>query len=68
MVPGDVLHVGDHAESDAAVPQALGIPALHHPLAATTEAHTLSESAEAALVHGLAAIEERCHEPARSFW
>ena len=63
-----VLHVGDHPTSDGTVPLALGIRAVHHPLAATVDPHTITGSAEEALVAGLTGIEERCHLEQRSFW
>jgi hypothetical protein len=66
--PEEVLHVGDHPLSDGTIPIGLGIRAVHHPLAATADAHTITASAEGALVAGLAAIEERCHLERRSFW
>jgi len=68
VAAGEILHVGDNAHADAEVPLRMGVPAVHHPLAATLDAQSLSASAEEALVRGLTAIEERCHEPVKPFW
>lgn len=66
--PAEVLHVGDHSESDDAVPAGLGLRTILHPWAASRGADEASRDGGDALALGLAARGARCHEPPSPFW
>lgn len=68
VLPGDVLHIGDHSESDDAAPAARGLRTVLHPWPAARDSDLAPTDRGDALALGIAARAARCHEPAPPFW
>lgn len=66
--PADVLHLGDHPQSDAAIPLQQGFMAVWHPWAASRHEDRPAGSAGDAIALGMAQIGSRTVEPAFPFW
>jgi predicted HAD superfamily hydrolase len=64
----DVLHIGDHPQSDDEIPAALGFLTLRHPWAAARASDAPATAAGDSVALGLAMIAARTVEPPVPFW
>lgn len=68
IAPSQVLHIGDHAQSDAAIPLSHGFMAICHPWAASRHDDKPAIAPGDAIALGLSQIGSRTVEPAFPYW
>ncbi|MBC7844514.1 MAG: hypothetical protein H7099_19550 [Gemmatimonadaceae bacterium] len=68
IAPSLVLHIGDHPQSDAAIPASQGFMAICHPWAASRHDDTPAAAPGDAIALGLSQIGSRTVEPAFPYW